>query len=177
MTTQVRPNIQSDINPTQMAFADRRHRLHADVDGDVGISSRCNIGAAGGVGSSRSRTACAAGSPDANGSRNTSTDPHRRTDAGADTGSSPTPVAGAPATRSPAKAPSTSGVGRDWRTRRSGCCRRAAEAIVTGWSGAWWQIDLNGETGFVFGEIVTAYRRRWAAGSSRARTARSDARR
>ena len=31
------------------------------------------------------------------------------------------------------------------------------EAFVTGWSGAWWQIDVNGEAGFVFGEIVTAF--------------------
>ena len=31
------------------------------------------------------------------------------------------------------------------------------EAIVTGWSSAWWQINLNGEAGFVFGDIVTAF--------------------
>lgn len=31
------------------------------------------------------------------------------------------------------------------------------QATVTGWSGAWWQIDYQGEAGFVFGEIVTVF--------------------
>ena len=31
------------------------------------------------------------------------------------------------------------------------------QAVVTGWSGAWWQIDYQGQAGFVFGEIVTAF--------------------
>jgi lipoprotein-anchoring transpeptidase ErfK/SrfK len=31
------------------------------------------------------------------------------------------------------------------------------QAAVTGWSGAWWQIDYHGEAGFIFGEVVTAF--------------------
>jgi lipoprotein-anchoring transpeptidase ErfK/SrfK len=31
------------------------------------------------------------------------------------------------------------------------------QAVVTGRSEAWWQIDYQGEAGFVFGEIVTAF--------------------
>jgi len=32
-----------------------------------------------------------------------------------------------------------------------------AEAAITGWSGAWWQIAYEGTAAFVFGDVVTAY--------------------
>ncbi|MGC9522649.1 MAG: L,D-transpeptidase family protein [Anaerolineae bacterium] len=43
------------------------------------------------------------------------------------------------------------------RYERVGQLEPGAEAEVTGWFGAWWQIAYEGETAYVFGDIVTAY--------------------
>ena len=40
---------------------------------------------------------------------------------------------------------------------RIGYLPEGAEAPITGWSGAWWQIVYEDTTAFVFGDLVTAY--------------------
>ncbi len=46
--------------------------------------------------------------------------------------------------------------GPDTAYEKIGLLLPGETAIVTGWSGAWWQIDRNGAPGFVLGELVTA---------------------
>ena len=40
---------------------------------------------------------------------------------------------------------------------KMGLLMPGTQAIVTGWSGSWWQIDYQGNQAFVFGDIVTTY--------------------
>ncbi len=47
--------------------------------------------------------------------------------------------------------------GPDTAYDRIGLLPPNSEAQITGWSGAWWQINYNGAPGFVSGDVVIAY--------------------